>query len=204
MTVLFAVAQSASAVVNAALPGEPAAQASSDRTVAMPDKKRQRDRSAASAAAQAQRKTGTSAHSDGPKDTGKAQQGKGQTASATSERVRALLNKQASRSRTAVAVNRRGAAPAAARGAARTSGNLGPGTSNPLPSRTNLSQGPASAVPNKAAQRAAVALPQSSISRIGTLGGPRAQGHDRLGGRVSTKGARAAALNGTQMLRRKY
>ena len=196
-TVLFVASQSASAAVNTAPQDGPAAQASAERS-----------------------NTEASAHPP----AGKVQQGKGQAARANSDRVRSLLNKQASKSRTAVAANRRGAAPttatsrsaAALDGATRASGDPGPGAAGPSEGRANLSQGrtnlspgPASAMAIRAAPRAAVALPQNSTARSGTLGGPRVQGSARLGGPVSTKAGRAAptgtqALNGTQVLRRKY
>jgi hypothetical protein len=194
---LFAVAQSASAAVNTA---PVAAQSSS--------------------AAGMRRNAPASPHPDDSKDTGKAQQGKGQSARTNSDRVRSLLNRPAPRSRTAVAANRRGAsptavasrhatAPTAAGGAPRTSGDPGPSAANPSQGRANLSQTAASAMPNRATPRVAVALPQNSVARTGTLGGPRVQGSARLGGPVSTKAGRAAptgtqALNGTQLLHRKY
>jgi hypothetical protein len=209
---LFVVAQMASAAVNTA-PG--AAQFSSERGVMSDKKQRQRDRSAAPAAAGVRRNTPASPHPDGSKDTGKAQQGKGQTARTNADRVRSLLNRPAPRSRTAVAANRRNAsptaaasrhatAPTAAGGAPRISGDPGSSAANLSQGRANLSQGPAPAMPNRAAPRAAVALPQNSAPRTGTLGGPRAQGSARLGGPVSAKATRAAVLNGTQLLRRKY
>jgi hypothetical protein len=218
---LFVVAQSASAAVNPAPLDSPAAQAPSDRAAS--DKKRRlRDRSAASAVAEGRRSTEAGPHPDESKDTGKGQQGKGQAARANSDRVRSLLNKQATRTRTAVTASRHGAAPTAGAsrsaagggGATRGSGDPGPvaansaspsqGRANPSQARTNLLQGPASAMPNRAAPRAAVALPQNSAARTGTLGGSRAQEHGRLGGPSSGKSAHAAALDGTQLQRRKY
>jgi hypothetical protein len=195
---LFVVAQLASAAVNTA-PG--AAQSSSERGPASDKKQRQRDRSAAPAAAGVRRNVPASPHPDDSKDTGKAQQGKGQTARSNSDRVRSLLNRPAPRSRTAVAVNRRSATPTAG-AAPRISGDPGPSAADLSRGRANLSRGPASAMPNRAAPRAAIALPQNSAPRAGTLGGPRAQG-SRLGGPASAKAARAV-LNGTQLLRRKY
>jgi hypothetical protein len=185
---LFIVAQSVSATVNTAYLDAPAA---------------------------ARRNTEASAHPAARK----VQQGKGQAARANSDRVRSLLNKQAARSRTAAAANRRGAAPttAASRsGGGATSGYPGPGAAGPSEGRANLSQGrtnlspgSASAKANRAATRAAVALPQNSAARTGTLGGARAQGSAKLGGPVSINARRAApagtqALNGTQVTRRKH
>ena len=150
-----------------------------------------------------------------PRDTGKARRGIDQAARANSDRVRSLLNRQAlrprasGRPRTAVAPSRHGAASTAAQtigtgGAPRASSYTGSRAVNPSPGRTNLSQGPASAMRNGAASRATVALPQNSAARTGTLGGPRAQEHARLGGPSLGKPAHAAVLDGTQMLRRKY
>jgi hypothetical protein len=210
---LFVVAQAASAAVNTA-PG--AAQSSSERAAVSDKKQRQRDRSAPPAAAGVRRNAPASPHPDDSKDTGKAQQGKGQTARTNSDRVRSLLNRPAPRSRTAVAANRRSAPPtaaasrhataptAAAGGAPRISGDRGPSAANLSRGRANLSQGPASAVRNGVAPRAAVALPQNSAARTGTLGGPRAQEHVRPGGPSLGKPAHAAALDGTQLRRRKY
>jgi hypothetical protein len=210
---LFVVGQLASAAVGTA---PAAAQSSSERAAVSDKKQRQRDRLAAPVAAGVRRNAPASPHPDDSKDTGKAQQGKGQTARTNSDRVRSLLNRPASRSPTAVAANRRSASPtaaasrhataptAAAGGAPRISGDPGPSAANLSQGRANLSQGPASAMANRAAPRAAVALPQNSAARTGTLGGPRAPGSARLGGPVSTKAARAAVLNGTQLLRRKY
>src|SRR5882762_2885046 len=101
---LFVVAQSVSAAVNPAPLDSPAAQAPSDRA-ASDKKQRQRDRSAASAAAEGRRRTEAGPRPDVSKDTGKGQQGKGQQgkgqpARANSDRVRSLLNKQATRTRT--------------------------------------------------------------------------------------------------------
>jgi hypothetical protein len=218
---LFIASQSASAAVNPAPLDSPAAQAPSDRA-ASDKRQRQRDRSAASAAAEGRRSTEAGRRPDESKDTGKGQQGKGQPARANSDRVRSLLNKQATRTRTAVTASRRGAAPTAGAsrsaagggGATRGSGDPGAvaatsaspsqGRANPWQARTNLSQGPASAMRNGVAPRAAVAPPQNSAARTGMLGGPRAQEHGRLGGPSLSKPAHAAALDGTQLQRRKY
>jgi hypothetical protein len=195
--ILFLTSQSASAAVSTS-----AAQVSPER---------QRDRPTAPAAAGARRNTGASPRSDESGKTAKAQQVKGQTVRANSDRVRPLLNRQAIRHGTAVAASHRAAAgraaaaPAAAgNGARAASGNPGPSTANPSLARTNPSQGAASSAPNMTARRAALALPQNSAARTGTLGGPRAQGYARLGGPASAKPAHAAALNGSQVLRPKY
>jgi hypothetical protein len=205
-TALLIASQSASAAVNPAPLDSPAAQAPSDRAASV-KKHRQRDRSAASAAAEGRRNSEAGPHSDESKDTGKGQRGKGQAARANSDRVRSLLNKQATRTQTAVTANRRG-------GATRGSGDPGPvaansaspsqGRANPSQARTNLSQGPASVIRNGLAPRAAVALPRNSAARTGTLGGPRTLEHGRLGGPSLGKPAHAAALDGTQLQRRKY
>jgi hypothetical protein len=212
---LFVVAQSASAAVNPAPLDSPAAQAPSDRA-ASDKKQRQRDRSAASAAAEGRRRTEAGSRPDVSKDTGKGPQGKGQPARANSDRVRSLLNKQATRTRTAVTASRRGAASAAVpsryaaartigtSGAPGTSGDTGPRATNPSQGRTNLAQAPASAMRNGVTPRAAVAVPQNSAAKTGTLGGPRVQEHARLGGPSLGKPAHAAALDGTQLQRRKY
>ena len=191
-SILFLTSQSASAAVSTS-----AAQVSEER---------QRDRPSAPAAAAARRNTGASPRSDESGKTAKAQQVRGQTARANSDRVRSLLNRQATRHGTAVAASRRAAAAptAAGNGARAASGNPGPSTANPSLARTNPSQGAASSALNMTARRAAVALPQNSAARTGTLGGPRAQGYARLGGPASAKPAHAAALNGSQVLRPKY
>jgi len=173
-SILFLISQSASAAVNT-----PAAQVSEER---------QRDRSTAPAAAGARRNTHPSPRPDQSGKTGKAQQVKGQTARANSDRVRSLLNRQAIRHGTAVAASRRA------------------GAANPSQARTNPSQGAAASAPNTTARRAAVApsqnsAAQNSAARAGTLGGPRAQTYARLGGPASVKPAHAAALNGSQVLR---
>ena len=184
---LFIVTQSVSATVNAASLDAPAARAPVNRAnvseTALEKKQRLRNRSSASEDAAARRNTDASAHPAESRDAGKVQQGKGQAARANSDRVRSLLQKQAARSRTVAAANRRGAAPTTA--ASRSGGAT------------------------RAAPRAAVALPQNSAARTGTLGGPRVQGSARLGGPVSINARRAApagtqALNGTQVLRRKH
>jgi hypothetical protein len=159
----------------------------------------------AAAQAPADRNTEASPHPAQSRNTGKAQQVKGQAARGNPDRVRSLLNRQALRSRTPKAASRRAAAaPITVVGdATRASGNPAPGVANLSPARANPSPGPASA-PNKTARRAAVALPQNSAARTGMLGGPRAQGYARLGGPASGKAAHAAALDGTQVARRKY
>jgi hypothetical protein len=200
-SILFLISQSASAAVNT-----PAAQVSASGA-GMPDKRvRQRDRPTAPAAVGARRNTDASPRSDESAKTGKAQQVKGQTARANSDRVRSLLNRQAIRHGTAEAASRRAAAvPTAAGNVARAaSGNPGPGTANPSQVRANPPKGPAPAALNMTARRAAVAPPQNSAARTGTLGGPRAQTSARLGGPASAKPAHAAALNGSQVLRHKY
>lgn len=196
-SILFLTAQSAAAAVSTS-----AAQVSQER---------QRDRPTAPAAAGARRNTGASPRSDESGKTGNAQQVKGQTVRGNSDRVRPLLNRQATRHGTVVAASRRAAvgraaaAPAAAGNVARAaSGNLGPSTANPSLARINPSPGAASSAPNMTARRAAVALPQNPAVRPGTLGGPRAQAYARLGGPASAKPAHAAALNGSQVQRPKY
>jgi hypothetical protein len=184
------VCQWASAAVSTA----PAAQISSERAAVSDEKQRQRDRSATPAAAGARHKV---------------QQGKGQTARANSDRVRSLLNRQASTRRTAAAASRRPAVPTTAVGgqiaATNTvAGNATRASGNPGPGAANRSQGLVSAMPNRAAPRAAAALPQNSAAKSGTLGGPRAQGYARLGGPASAKAGRTGALDGTQLPRRKY
>jgi hypothetical protein len=163
----------------------------------------------APAAAGVRRNTPAGPHPEVSGITGKAQQGKGQTARANSDRVRSLLNRQATRPRTAAAASRRAAAPTTAVGGQivapnTVAGNATRASGNPGPGAANLSPGVASKMPNRAAPRAAVALPQNSAARTGTLGGPRDQGYARLGGPASAKAARAAALTGTQLPRRKY
>ena len=213
--VLFIVSQTVSAAVNTSYLDAPAARAPATGAAvsdaALEKKQRPRDRSAAPANAGARRNTVASAHPIESRDTGKAQQVKGQTARANSGRVRSLLNRQALRTRTAATASRHAAATNTAVGgrtAAPTTAvsrnGAAPTAANPSQGRANLSQGPASAMPNKAASRAAAALPQNSTARIGTLGGPRVQGRERLGGPISAKNARAAAIDGTQMPRRKY
>ena len=116
---------------------------------------------------------------------------------AGSDRVRALLNRQAQRSRAAAAANRHASAPTVVtnrRAAAQTSVAGG---------AANRSQGPAAAMPNRTPPRTLNALPQSSTARIGSLGGPRAEGNVRLGGLASGMAAHAAVLGGTQLLRHK-
>lgn len=113
------------------------------------------------------------------------------------DRVRALLNRQAQRSRAAAAANRHASAPAVVtnrRAAAQTAVAGG---------ATNRSQGPAAAMPNRTPPRALNALPQNSAATTGTLGGPHAERNARLGGPPSGKATHAAALGGTQLLRRK-
>jgi hypothetical protein len=212
VTVPFVASQSVCATLDMAHPDAPAAQVSAGRA-AMSDKK--------------PRNAQAAAHPDKSKESGKAPQGKGQAAPTNSDRVRSLLTRQALRPKTGVAATRRGAtttaissrraaartagsasragvAPTAAGGANRASGGTGPGAPNPSLGRTSLSPGPASATPNRTPPRSAGALAQSSAFRKGTLGGPRAQGYGRLGGPVSGKAAQAAALDGTQLTRRRY
>jgi hypothetical protein len=188
----FLIFQSASAAVNT--------------TAAQVSEERQRDRSTAPAAVGARRNTHASPRPDESGKTGKAQQLKGQTVRANSDRVRSLLNRQAIRHATAEAASRRAAAaPTAAGNVARAaSGNPGPSTANRSQARANPSQGPASAALNMTARRAPVAPSQSSAARTGRLGGPRAQAYAGLGGPASAKPAQAAALNGSQVLRPKY
>jgi hypothetical protein len=195
----FLIFQSASAAVNT--------------TAAQVSEERQRDRSTAPAAVGARRNTHASPRPDESGKTGKAQQLKGQTVRANSDRVRSLLNRQAIRHATAEAASRRAAAaPTAAGNVARAaSGNPGPSTANrsqaraiPPQASANPSQGAASSAPNVTARRVIVAPPQNSAARTGTLGGPRAQAYARLGGPASAKPAQAAALNGSQVLRPKY
>jgi hypothetical protein len=203
---LCMVAQSASAAANTA----PASQASTEHAVVSDKGQRQRDRSAAPASAAARRNTEVSPPPGVPRDTGKSDRGMGQPARTNSDRVRALLNRETPRPRAAAA-SHRAAAPAVgangqtvaptAAGAPRTSGNprLGAanaslGRANPSQARATQSLGPALAVPSMAARRAAVALPQISPTRIGTLGGPRAQGFARLGGPASGNAAHAAIV----------
>jgi hypothetical protein len=212
----FIVAQSASAAIGAIRPDVSAAQASSD-SASVPDKdRRQRSLSSAPAVAGARRNTEAGAYAEGPREIGKAQRGINQAAHANSDRVRALLNRQALRAhvsgrpRMTVAASRNGTASTAAQtiatgGAPRASSYTGSRAVNPSPGRTNLSQEPASAaMRNGAAPRATVALPQNSVARTGILGGPGAHEHARLGGPSLGKPAHAAALDGTQILRRKY
>jgi hypothetical protein len=191
---LFTFSPPASATVSPS-----AAPISPDSATASDKQQRQRSSSAAAAAGRV-----------------KAEQGIGQAPRANSDRRRSLLKRQAPRLRTAVAASHRGTAStavpsrdAAARtivagGAPRRSGDPGPRASNPSQGRTNLSPGPASTMRNGAAPRAAVAPPQNSAVRTGTLGGPRAQEHGRLGGPSLGRPAHAAALDGTQLQRRKY
>jgi hypothetical protein len=163
-----------------------AALVSPDSATASDIKQRQRSSSAAAAVAGVRRNTEARARTEGPSNAGggKAEQGIGQAPRADSDRLRSLLKRQAPRRKTAVAASRR--------------------ASNPSQGRTNLTQGPTAAMRSGIASRAAVALPQNSARRTGTLGGPRAQEHARLGGPSLGKPAHAAALDGTQMLRRKY
>jgi cytoskeletal protein RodZ len=212
---LFMVAQSASAAVNTAR----ASQASAEHAAVSDKKQRQRDRSDAPAAAAARRNTEVSPPPGVPRDTGKADRSMGQAARANSDRVRSLLNGQTLRPRAAAASHRAAAAaagasgqtvaPSAAAGAPRTSGNPGLGAANaslgranPSQARATQSQGPALAAPSMAARRAAVALPQISPARIGTLGGPRAQGFARLGGPASGNAAHGAIVGGAHLRRR--
>jgi hypothetical protein len=195
-----------------------AALVSPDSATASDIKQRQRSSSAAAAAAGARRNTEARARAEGPSNAGggKAEQGIGQAPRANSDRLRSLSKRQAPRPRTAVAASHRGAASttapsryAATRtivagGAPMTSGDPGVRASNPSQGRTNLSQGPASAMRSGATPRAAVAPPQNSAARTGTLGGARAQEHARLGGPSLGKPTHAAALDGTQLQRRKY
>jgi hypothetical protein len=84
------------------------------------------------------------------------------------------------------------------------SGNPRMDAANLSRARANPSPGREPAMPN-AALRRAVAPPQNSVSRvarIGTVGGP-AQGYSRLGGPPSGKAAKASALNGSELLRRR-
>jgi hypothetical protein len=207
---LFTFSPPASAAVSPS-----AALVSPDSATVSDKKQRQHPSSAAPSAAGVRRNTEVGAHAEGPRNTGKAQRGIDQAARANSDRVRSLLNRQALRRRasgsprTAVAASRHGAASTAAQtigagGAPRASSYTGSRAVNQSPGRTNLSLGPASAMRNGAAPRATVALPQNSAARTGTLGGPRAQEHARLGGPSLGKPAHAAALDGTQLLRRKY
>jgi hypothetical protein len=200
----FLIFQSASAAVNT-----PAAQVSEER---------QRDRSTAPAAAGARRNTHPSPRPDQSGKTGKAQQVKGQTARANSDRVRSLLNRQAMRHGTGIAASRRAAAAPTAAGnvAGAASGNPGRSAANPSqagaipsPARAIPAPGAASSAPNMTARRTTVApaqnpAAQNSAARAGTLGGPRAQAYARLGGPASAKPAHAAALNGSQVLRPRY
>jgi hypothetical protein len=211
VSALFIISPQASAAMNTS-----AAQVSADGATVSDKKQRQPSSSAAAAAAGVRRNTEAHARAERPGNAGKAERGIGQAASANSDRVRSLLKRPAPRPRTAVAASHRGAASttvlsryAAARtivagGAPRTSGDTGPRASNPSQARTNLAQGPASAMRNGVAPRAVVALPQNSAARTGTLGGPSAQEHARLGGPSLGKPAHAAALDGTQLQRRKY
>jgi hypothetical protein len=209
---LFTFSPPASAAVSPS-----AALVSPDSAPASDKQQRQLSWSAA-AAAGVRRNTEAHARAEGPSNAGggKAEQGIGQAARANSDRLRSLLKRQAPRPRTAVAASHRGAASAtapsryaAARtivagGAPRTSGDPGSRASNPSQGRTNLSQGSVSMMRNGAAPRAAVAPPQNSAARIGTLGGGRAQEHARLGGPSFGKPTHAAAPDGTQLQRRKY
>jgi hypothetical protein len=141
------------------------------------DKEQRKRSSSAAAAAGVRRNTEGRARAEGPSNAGggKAEQGIGQAPRANSDRLRSLLKRQAPTPRTAVAASHRGAASTA------------------VPSRH------AAAPPH-----AAVAPPQNSVARIGTLGGARAQEHARLGGPSLGKPPHAAALDGTQLQRRKY
>ena len=96
----FLIFQSAPAAVNT-----PAAQASEER---------QRDRSTAPAAVGARRNSHAGPRSDESGKTGKAQQVKGQSARANSDRVRSLLNRQAIKHGTALTASRRTGAAASA------------------------------------------------------------------------------------------
>jgi hypothetical protein len=213
VTVPFVASQSVCATLDKAHPDALAAQVSAGRAAAMLDKK--------------PRNAQAAAHPDKSKESGKAPQGKGRAARTNSDRVRSLWTRQALRPKTRVAATRRGAAataissrraaaqitgsanragvaPTVAGGATRASGGTGPGAPNPSLGRTSLSPGPASATPNRTSARSAGALAQSSAVRKGTLGGPHAQGYARLGGPVAGKAAQAAALDGTQLPRRRY
>jgi len=99
-SILFLIAQSASAAVNT-----PAARVSEER---------QRNRSTAPAVGGARRNTDASARPDQSGKTGKAQQVKGQTVRANSDRLRSLLNRQAIRHGAAVAASRRAGAASSA------------------------------------------------------------------------------------------
>jgi hypothetical protein len=176
---LFTFSPPASAAVSPS-----AALVSPDSATASDIKQRKRSLSAAAAAAGARRNTEARARAEGPR-----------IAVAASHRGAAS---------TAVPSRHAAARTIVAGGPSRTSGDPGPRASNPSQGRTNLSQGPASAMRNGAAPRAAVAPPQNSAARTGTLGGPRAQEHARLGGPSLGKPAHAAALDGTQLQRRKY
>jgi hypothetical protein len=178
---LFTFSPTASAAVSPS-----AALASPDSATVSDKKQRQRSSSAAPAAAGVRRNTEAHARAEGPSNAGggKAEQGIGQAPRADSDRLRSLLKRQAPRPRTAVAASRR--------------------ASNPTQGRTNLTQGPTAAMRSGIASRAAVALPQNSARRTGTLGGPRAQEHARPGGPSLGRPTHAAALDGTQLQRRKY
>ena len=178
---LFTFSPPASAAVSPS-----AALVSPDSAPASDKKQRQRSSSAAAAAAGVRRNTERRAPAEGLSNAGggKAEQGIGQAAHANSDRLRSLSKRQGPKPRTAVAA--------------------GPRASNPSQGRTNLSPGPASTMRNGAAPRAAVAPPQNSAARIGTLGGGRAREHARLGGPSLGKPTHAAALDGTQLQRRKH
>jgi hypothetical protein len=139
--------------------------------------------SPSAAAAEARRNPEASAHADGSRDSGRTQRGIGQAARANSDRVRSQLSRQAPRPKNAVAA--------------------GPRAANHLQDRTNPSRGTAPAPSNGVAPRTAVAAPQNSAARTGTLGGPHAQGHAMLGGPAIGKAA-PAALDGARLLRPKY
>jgi hypothetical protein len=127
-----------------------------------------------------------------------------------SDRVRSLLTRQALRPKTGAAAARRGAATtgiSSRRAAVQITGSASRAGIAPTVAggaRTSLSPSPASVAPNRTPPRSAGALAPSPAVRKGTLGGPRAEGSARLGGPVSGKAARAAALDGTQVQRRKY
>jgi hypothetical protein len=82
------------------------ASAAANTTAAQFSEERQRDRSTAPAAAGARRNTHASPRPDESGKTGKAGPVKGQTVRANSDRVRSLLNRQATRHGTAVAASR--------------------------------------------------------------------------------------------------
>jgi hypothetical protein len=58
-------------------------------------------------------------------------------------------------------------------------------------------------MPTWAASNAKVALPQNSAARMRSLGGIPARAQGRLAGPFSTKSGSAAALAGTELIRRR-